>query len=563
MVAGTQNVKNTECNAATPLASATAASPCSSTASFSSRASWFTPLLRVYSGISVPDQADLAGVVRQCVRIGEHERGAHRLGAGVDRVAGVHRLGQQSEVIRVVFVGARAHASKLGPCARRGVQVTACIPRRMHVAASATTSPHPKLGREARRRTQNQLTAPNTSVGCTSPRPRTPHRTQYFGCGEALRGAASERAARNLLLVRLRGIRLRGIRTGDIRRGGLALGGGGGVQRHVDVLGATGARRLGGGAKADRSTGLPLVSTTVALPSTIASALLRATSPTIPGIWPFSSSTLMNSPGSMPYWAADCTRYWVSSSWLTLTCSDSAIASSRIWLRNVFSLATRRPRRGARRPRGGPRSRGDGAPRPRRAAAEPGSRPFSSSLSTIWSRACAPCANTWTACDLLAEVRLQLLDRVELAGDLREVVVRLWQLALLDGQHVTVIWAFSPSWSPPRSLDSNVVLSPALSESMASSMPSMQLARSRPRRRRPRRGRSRASSIVATRSSSTKSPVLAGRSTVIERAEAGCAGSSSSSSTSSSVPRWRRRELEALEAAGRSNSGRTSTSTLT
>ena len=47
--------------------------------------------------------------------------------------------------------------------------------------------------------------------------------------------------------------------------------------------------------KAETSTALPLLSTTLALSSTVASAFERATSAIIAGIWPFLSSTWMNS----------------------------------------------------------------------------------------------------------------------------------------------------------------------------------------------------------------------------------------------------------------------------
>ena len=43
----------------------------------------------------------------------------------------------------------------------------------------------------------------------------------------------------------------------------------------------------------------------------------------------------------------------------------------------------------------------------------------------------------------------------------------------LTDSSVTVMSAVSPSWSPPSSTDSNVVVSPALRLSSASSMPSM------------------------------------------------------------------------------------------
>ena len=80
-----------------------------------------------------------------------------------------------------------------------------------------------------------------------------------------------------------------------------------------------------------RSTAAPAVSVTVALSSTAASALRRATSCTIEGIWPCWSMVWANSLGSMPYCWALMTRYSMSSGCSTRTSSFSAMASRRNW----------------------------------------------------------------------------------------------------------------------------------------------------------------------------------------------------------------------------------------
>ena len=70
------------------------------------------------------------------------------------------------------------------------------------------------------------------------------------------------------------------------------------------------------------------------------------------------------------------------------------------------------------------------------------------------------------------QARLELGDRVELAGDLREVVVGLGKLALLDGLDGHGDLGLFALVVAAEELRANVVSSPAVSESIASSMPS-------------------------------------------------------------------------------------------
>ena len=180
----------------------------------------------------------------------------------------------------------------------------------------------------------------------------------------------------------------------------------------------------------------------------------------------------MNSPGSIWYCAAPCTRYWVSSSWLTLTSSASTIESSRIWLRNVFSLDAVTSARCSSSSRRCSFSRwrctssstscgGTGMSRPAR------------SLSTTWSRAWAPWPKTLERpiCSRMSALSSSIVSNwlaicaksSSAAGSSRSLTA----MSLIE------IWADSPSWSPPMSGASNVVSSPALRPSSASSMPSM------------------------------------------------------------------------------------------
>src|SRR6185312_13777710 len=59
--------------------------------------------------------ADRARILRQRIGVREDERGAHSTAAGIDLIASVHRLGQRSEGDRVVLVRACAHGSTVGP----------------------------------------------------------------------------------------------------------------------------------------------------------------------------------------------------------------------------------------------------------------------------------------------------------------------------------------------------------------------------------------------------------------------------------------------------------------
>ena len=74
---------------------------------------------------------------------------------------------------------------------------------------------------------------------------------------------------------------------------------------------------------------MPAVSLTDTFSSTDASALRRATSATMAGIWPSWSSDWAKAFGSMPYCWAFMTRNSMSSACWTCTSSFSAIASSR------------------------------------------------------------------------------------------------------------------------------------------------------------------------------------------------------------------------------------------
>ena len=266
---------------------------------------------------------------------------------------------------------------------------------------------------------------------------------------------------------------------------------------------------------------------------------MRATSPTMAGIWPFWLRTWTNSLGSMPYCAAPCTRYWVSSSWLTWTFSASAIASSTIWVLKALvldSVTSARCSSSSRRPSDS-RWRCTSSSMTLSAT---GTSASSTSLSTSRSRAWVPWPN-----DLLrATCSLRLAVSSSSVSNSLAICAKSSSASgssrSLTAVTVTVISAVSPSWSPPRSFDSKVVVSPAVSESRASSMPSssspepssyeMPLAVS-----------TSVSSMTATRSRVTKSPVLAGRSTVmsvpkrLRRRSSSSATSSSPTSTESTV----------------------------
>ena len=185
----------------------------------------------------------------------------------------------------------------------------------------------------------------------------------------------------------------------------------------------------------------------------------------------------------------------------------------------------------------------------------------SSSLSTTWSRAWVPWPKTF---DLPSCSRMSSFSSPIVSNWLA-----IWAKSSsavgssrsFTASSLTVIWALSPSLSPPRRVDSKVVVSLALSASSASSMPSssspepisydtaLAVSTSLP-------------SISATRSSWAKSPAFAGRSTVM-RVPKRLSSSCNSVSTSSSVTSTASTVSLSPSSFGRVNSGRTSTSMVT
>ncbi len=81
-----------------------------------------------------------------------------------------------------------------------------------------------------------------------------------------------------------------------------------------------------------RSTTSPLLSLTLAASTTTASALPRATSPTSIGTWPPSTTAWANWSGDMPEDAARRMRCSVSSSWLTFSFSLLTSSSRTNWV---------------------------------------------------------------------------------------------------------------------------------------------------------------------------------------------------------------------------------------
>ena len=134
----------------------------------------------------------------------------------------------------------------------------------------------------------------------------------------------------------------------------------------------------------------------------------------------------------MPYCAAPCTRYCVSSSWLTWTFSASAIASSTICVLKALlldSVTSARCSSSSRRP-------SDSRWRCTSSSMTLSATGHLDELEELVDEEVArlgALAERLVAGDLLLEARGELVERVELAGDLREVVVGLGELALLDG----------------------------------------------------------------------------------------------------------------------------------
>ena len=182
------------------------------------------------------------------------------------------------------------------------------------------------------------------------------------------------------------------------------------------------------------STSLPLVSTTFALLSTNASALERATSPIIAGSWLFCCSTWMNSPGSMPYWAdglhevggelvladldlfglGDRVEQDLRAERLLARLGD--LGAVRVVLEAVLALEV------------AVHLVVDQLLRNRDLDL------LEQLVDDLVARLHA-LAELLRLAELLAQVGAQLADRVELAGDLGEVVVGRRKLALLDAEH--------------------------------------------------------------------------------------------------------------------------------
>ena len=389
--------------------------------------------------------ADLARIIGQRIRVREHERGAHGPGAGVDRVAGVHRLGQQAEVVRVVFVWARAHASK-------------------------------------------------TRAGRAAPR---------SGYGQCY-GAASYFSS---VVGRLG--------CGGIRLGRLVLGGGRGVHRHVDVLGAAGAGALGRRGERGQVDGVALGVDHGRLAEHRRERL--------------AARDLADHAGDLAVLVEHLDElarlHVVLGRALHEVLGELVLADLDLFLlddRVEQDLAAERLLAGdsVTSARCTSSSRRFSFSRWRCTSSSTscggtGISTDSSSLSTSWSRAWAPCPNTLDRAICSRMSRLQLVDGVELAGDLGEVVVGVGKLALLDGEHLDgdlgrlalVVAAEQLRFERRRLAGAERVerLVDALDELAGADLVG------------DRRWRvsTSPSSMVATRSSWTKSPVFAGRSTVI------------------------------------------------
>ena len=103
-------------------------------------------------------------------------------------------------------------------------------------------------------------------------------------------------------------------------------------RRRASVTGGGLGRLVSSRPRRPRSTTSPLVSLTVAASTTTARALPRATSPTSIGTWPPSTTAWANWSGVMPEEAARRMRCSVSSSWLTFSFSLLTSSSRTNWV---------------------------------------------------------------------------------------------------------------------------------------------------------------------------------------------------------------------------------------
>ena len=173
---------------------------------------------------------------------------------------------------------------------------------------------------------------------------------------------------------------------------------------------------------------------TSAFSSTRGERLAAATSATIAGTWPASSTALANAFGSMPYCWALATMYSTSSCWLTCTCTFSATASSSSCALKALRASTSTSARCS--------SSSSRSSPSRWRCTSSATMPSGTGTSTVSSEALEqplaglqPLLDALDLRDLLAQVVAQLVEGVELAGELGEVVVGRRQLALLDRLH--------------------------------------------------------------------------------------------------------------------------------